>query len=1090
MRLRILTWNVANADVNAELALRDERQFDVIALQEMSINKLTKSVYTNERYHQIFDSGRAALFIHKRHSVSAWTQRAGTDWCSVTFGSGTESITIWSIYSEQYIGAGQVDCSLGPANQTAVYHPGPATPWPSPVSELVTMSPPGRHVLTGDFNLHHPLWDKAGRYSIKADVLLELAHRWDLELATPWGLTTRFGPGQQDSTIDHVWATSSLAVDFHGDAGLAGSDHLAQAFNIADETPQPRRAEVPRGWNWALLDKEATKAAAANLLPPISIISVQDIDDALMVLVEQLRDIADLAAPRRKGGFHKAARWWNKDIQDATNEVRDAQRAHRLFNTEYTWKLLQQAKDKQKYIARAVRTKRWRRDIADATAEPKRLWKICKWARQRSHTKPASASIPPLTRSEDEAISAYSHAEKAALLAERFFPAPLADLSDILDRTFSDESGEQRFEIERTVCTDDVQGILRNASAWKAPGLDDLPMGFLRACGKPLAKIIAAITAACLALEYFPRRFRCAEVVVLAKAGKTGKIVHTPGAYRPVALLCAIGKVMEKTMSERIAAAAERYNLLPEGQMGNRPGRSTELAIHMVTEAVYTAWKHGATMSLLQLDIKGAFDAVNHIRLLDTLRKAGFPMWVVRWIRSYLETRTARLRFDGETTEPFDLPTGVPQGSPLSPILFILYIASLYEAIKVDGIKVVGFADDTNLLSYSNDIDANCRRLESAWKQCEAWARTRGMEFAPAKSELLHFTRVESARFLGVWLDRKLRWTRHLKQLKTKLATQQFALTKLAASTWGVSISRARELYTKVIRSAIAYGASVWHTPSKEGEPKGPAKQLMAVQSHCLRVAAGAYRATPIHCLETETAVPPLDLYLDQRKAEYERALQISDKSTLLDDWCSKVSRWLLRKRHKRKRGESPPPQLERRPQHDAGSLKRNWKNRWQRSIEATQRRRQGRYVEPAEKEFPTKDPLIKHRGLLKHESSVLIQLRTGKIGLNSFLHRRRVPDIPSPLCSCGTAPETPCHIAVDCPLNTAARERLTISLASQPMRSYRDFVAALEDTKKAQIVARWFLTLGRLQEFRLAIEIRGTSKEQAGKKRKGKRGK
>ena len=161
-------------------------------------------------------------------------------------------------------------------------------------------------------------------------------------------------------------------------------------------------------------------------------------------------------------------------------------------------------------------------------------------------------------------------------------------------------------------------------------------------------------------------------------------------------------------------------------------------------------------------------------------------------------------------------------------------------------------------------------------------------------------------------------------------------------------------------------------------------------------------------------------------------------------------SRWLLRKRHKRKRGESPSPQLIRRLQYNAGDLERNWKERWQRNVEATQRRRQGQYVKPAEKEFPTKNPLIKHKGLLKHESSVLIQLRTGKIGLNSFLHRRRVPDVASPLCSCGTAPETPCHIAVDCPLNATARERLTTSLASQLMRSHRDFVATLEDTKKA----------------------------------------
>ena len=71
MRLNILSWNVANADHNAEQALRDSREADIVALQEMLINKSTKSVYTNERYHRVFDSGRAAIFIYKRHLMAA-----------------------------------------------------------------------------------------------------------------------------------------------------------------------------------------------------------------------------------------------------------------------------------------------------------------------------------------------------------------------------------------------------------------------------------------------------------------------------------------------------------------------------------------------------------------------------------------------------------------------------------------------------------------------------------------------------------------------------------------------------------------------------------------------------------------------------------------------------------------------------------------------------------------------------------------------------------------------------------------------------------------------------------------------------------
>ena len=98
----------------------------------------------------------------------------------------------------------------------------------------------------------------------------------------------------------------------------------------------------------------------------------------------------------------------------------------------------------------------------------------------------------------------------------------------------------------------------------------------------------------------------------------------------------------------------------------------------MVVEATRAAWERGAVASLLQLDIKGAYDRVNHTRMLDTLRRQGFPSWLVRWIRSYLGERTAKLRFDGTESDDFQIHTGVPQGSPLSPILFLLYMTPLY----------------------------------------------------------------------------------------------------------------------------------------------------------------------------------------------------------------------------------------------------------------------------------------------------------------------------------------------------------------------------------------------------------------------------
>lgn len=168
--------------------------------------------------------------------------------------------------------------------------------------------------------------------------------------------------------------------------------------------------------------------------------------------------------------------------------------------------------------------------------------------------------------------------------------------------------------------------------------------------------------------------------------------------------------------------------------------------------------------------------------------------------------------------------------------------------------------------------------LENAWVTCEEWAKLHGMEFAPENSELMHFTRkheaesqtvrlgyavaapVASARFLGVWFDRKLLWTAHTNQVKTKIATQKLALTKLTSYAWGCDLIRARLLYITVIRSCLAYGAAAWHTISEE--PSGPVKRLINIQAGCLRTVCGAYKATP----------SSFNPHLNETANEYQRA--------------------------------------------------------------------------------------------------------------------------------------------------------------------------------------------------------------------------
>ena len=118
--------------------------------------------------------------------------------------------------------------------------------------------------------------------------------------------------------------------------------------------------------------------------------------------------------------------------------------------------------------------------------------------------------------------------------------------------------------------------------------------------------------------------------------------------------------MIEAVVARRITGAAEAYGLLPVEQMGNREHRSTELAIRLVVAQIQEAHRQRATASLLQLDISGAFDTVNHTRLLATLREQGFPRWLVVWVQAWLTSRVAILHFDGKPTEAILVTVGVP----------------------------------------------------------------------------------------------------------------------------------------------------------------------------------------------------------------------------------------------------------------------------------------------------------------------------------------------------------------------------------------------------------------------------------------------
>ena len=174
---------------------------------------------------------------------------------------------------------------------------------------------------------------------------------------------------------------------------------------------------------------------------------------------------------------------------------------------------------------------------------------------------------------------------------------------------------------------------------------------------------IAKIAEAYIAQKCCPKQYKNAITVVLKKPHKDYSEAQS---YRPIALLNTIGKVVESVVATRIRQILEATGGLPATQMGARQGRSTDSALELITEQVYTVWNGPAkrgekpVASMLCLDIAGAFDRVAHPRLLHCLKKKGIPEKLVGFVESFLTERRTTIRFGAFESESFGIEVGIP----------------------------------------------------------------------------------------------------------------------------------------------------------------------------------------------------------------------------------------------------------------------------------------------------------------------------------------------------------------------------------------------------------------------------------------------
>ncbi len=371
-----------------------------------------------------------------------------------------------------------------------------------------------------------------------------------------------------------------------------------------------------------------------------------------------------------------------------------------------------------------------------------------------------------------------------------------------------------------TLTVEEVQAALESLDSTKATGPDGIPARLLKETASVISPSLCKLYNKSLELGIFPQEWKIANIVPIYKKGERE---HTEN-YRPISLLPIVSKVLERCVFSNIKD--HLFQLIQKLQHGFISGKSCVTNLLEVLDYIGSELDNGGQIDAIYLDLSKAFDKVNHSRLHQKLRMAGFGGNLIKWFDSYLTNRQQRVTVLGATSTTLPVTSGVPQGSILGPVLFALYVNDLPDAVKFS--QAAMFADDTKLFSTIKS-ENDCKHLQNDLDNLQVWSSESGLSFNDKKCKAQHITRkiapltttyklsssleqTDSERDLGVWVQSNLTWN---KQVHYQSEKANKLLGYIRRSTLYIHNTAVRRtLYLALVRPHLGYATQIWSPQS------------------------------------------------------------------------------------------------------------------------------------------------------------------------------------------------------------------------------------------------------------------------------------
>lgn len=412
------------------------------------------------------------------------------------------------------------------------------------------------------------------------------------------------------------------------------------------------------------------------------------------------------------------------------------------------------------------------------------------------------------------------------------------------------------------ITRNELRGIVRSGKKGKATSEDGVPNECMGWVEEEIGEWWCALVNQCMDEGIFPRVWKRANVVWVPKGS---------GGVRPISLLPALGKVLDRILSRRLSHLMESQGKFTGCQYGFRSGRDTTMAVSRLLESIERNEDRGFHSLVVSLDLKNAFGTAWGPSIVEGMRKKGIGLAYEKIVKSFLIDR--EIEVEGEE---WKMEVGCPQGSSLGPVLWLIVMEDWFESMngyEREGVNVQAYADDQVVVVSGTSVRKIEEIWERVWKGCEEWARRNRIEYNKSKTEAMFVSKRRvirepvvalgevrintktSIKYLGIVVDRRRAWLDHTKYIRGKVKSIGGKFLGIAGRKWGRRRETLKTVYEKAICSIVMYGASIWGSKARNTMIR---RQLAATERPFLRAITGAYATASTAALAVLAGCVPL----------------------------------------------------------------------------------------------------------------------------------------------------------------------------------------------------------------------------------------